>query len=66
MTDPEPLPPTDPLLGAPNLIVLPHIGSATDRTRAAMSERAARNLIAALGGEPMPWPVALPEHPASA
>lgn len=66
VTDPEPLPPTDPLLHAPNLIALPHIGSATDRTRAAMSERAARNLIAALAGEPMPWPVALPEHPASA
>lgn len=60
VTDPEPLPPTDPLLRAPNLIVLPHIGSATDRTRAAMSERAARNLIAALAGEPMPWSVALP------
>jgi glyoxylate reductase len=60
VTDPEPLPPTDPLLTAPNLIVLPHIGSATHRARAAMGERAARNLIAALAGEPMPWPVALP------
>lgn len=57
VTDPEPLPPSDPLLRAPNVLVLPHIGSATDRTRAAMSERAARNLIAALAGEPMPWPV---------
>lgn len=60
VTDPEPLPPHDPLLRAPNVIVLPHIGSATDRTRAAMSDRAARNLIAALAGEPMPWPVPLP------
>lgn len=57
VTDPEPLPPDDPLLAAPGLIVLPHIGSATERTRTAMSERAARNLIAALAGEPMPWPV---------
>lgn len=57
VTDPEPLSPDDPLLTAPNLIVLPHIGSATERARAAMSERAARNLIAALAGEPMPWPV---------
>jgi glyoxylate reductase len=59
VTDPEPLPLTDPLLRAPNVIVLPHIGSATDRTRAAMSERAARNLLAALAGAPMPWPVPL-------
>ncbi|MBO9533942.1 MAG: D-glycerate dehydrogenase [Solirubrobacteraceae bacterium] len=60
VTDPEPLPVDDPLLAAPNLIVLPHIGSATERARAAMGERAARNLIAALAGDPMPWPVRLP------
>ena len=29
VTDPEPLPADDPLLTAPNLIVVPHIGSAT-------------------------------------
>ena len=29
VTDPEPLPPDHPLLDAPNLLVVPHIGSAT-------------------------------------
>ena len=29
VTDPEPLPADDPLLGAPNLLVVPHVGSAT-------------------------------------
>src|SRR4051812_21120538 len=33
VTDPEPLPADDPLLTAPNLIVVPHIGSATVRPR---------------------------------
>jgi len=56
VTDPEPLPPGDPLLGAPNLVVLPHLGSATRRTRAAMTDRAVDNLLAALSGEPMPHP----------
>lgn len=60
VTDPEPLPPSDPLLGAPNLIVLPHIGSATHAAREAMAERCARNVLAALQGEPMPWAVPLP------
>jgi glyoxylate reductase len=60
VTDPEPLPPSDPLLTAPNLIVLPHIGSATVNARNAMAARAAKNLIAGLAGEPMPWAVPLP------
>ncbi len=60
VTDPEPLPPDDPLLGAPNLIVLPHIGSATHAAREAMTERCARNVLAALQGQPMPWAVPLP------
>lgn len=60
VTDPEPLPADHPLLSAPNLIVLPHIGSATVKARTAMAERAAGNLIAALAGAPMPWPVPSP------
>jgi glyoxylate reductase len=56
VTDPEPLPPDDPLLSAPNLIVLPHIGSATRAARERMADLAAGNLLAALAGEPMPHP----------
>jgi glyoxylate reductase len=56
VTDPEPLPPDDPLLRAPNLIVLPHLGSATHATRRAMADLAVDNLLAALDGKPMPHP----------
>jgi glyoxylate reductase len=59
VTDPEPLSPDDPLLEAPNLIVLPHIGSATHATRARMADLAVDNLLAALDGRPMPHPIAL-------
>jgi len=58
VTDPEPLPAEHPLLGAPNLLVVPHIGSATVRTRAKMAAMAVDNLLAALAGRPMPHPVA--------
>ena len=56
VTDPEPLPADDPLLYAPNLIVVPHIGSATAGTRARMAAMAVDNLLAALAGEAMPHP----------
>jgi glyoxylate reductase len=54
VTDPEPLPPGDPLLEAPNLLVIPHLGSATHATREAMADIAVANLSAALDGERMP------------
>ena len=54
MTDPEPMRADDPLLGSPNLIVLPHIGSATHGARSQMTEIAVANLLAALAGQPMP------------
>jgi glyoxylate reductase len=57
VTDPEPLPPDDPLLDAPNLIVVPHIGSSTHTTRARMADMAVDNLLAALAGQPMPHAV---------
>jgi glyoxylate reductase len=56
VTDPEPLPADDPLLRAPNLLVVPHIGSATVRTRSRMADMAVDNLLAALAGRPMPHP----------
>jgi glyoxylate reductase len=55
VTDPEPLPPDDPLLAAPNLIVLPHIGSATHQARTAMAEMAVDNLLAGLADQPLPY-----------
>jgi glyoxylate reductase len=57
VTDPEPLPADHPLLEAPNLLVVPHIGSATKTARAAMADRAVDNLLAALDDRPMPYRV---------
>jgi glyoxylate reductase len=54
VTDPEPLPPDHPLLGAPNLLVLPHLGSATHATRERMADLAVDNLLAGLAGGPLP------------
>ena len=46
----EPLPAGSPLLAMPNVVALPHIGSATHETRHAMARHAADNLLAALDG----------------
>ena len=54
VTEPEPLPADHPLLEAPNLLVVPHIGSGTEATRAAMADLAVDNLLAGLAGERMP------------
>ncbi|WP_206098779.1 2-hydroxyacid dehydrogenase [Paenibacillus paeoniae] len=50
----EPLPADHPLLTLPNVLLLPHIGSATEKTRDAMAMLAARNLVAVLQGEEPP------------
>jgi len=47
----EPLPANSPLLTLPNVVALPHIGSATHETRHAMVVCAVDNLIAALAGD---------------
>jgi phosphoglycerate dehydrogenase-like enzyme len=47
----EPPAADEPLLHMPNVLVLPHIGSATRETRAAMLDLAVDNLLRALRGE---------------
>jgi glyoxylate reductase len=54
VTDPEPLPSDSPLLTLDNLIITPHIASASVNTRQQMSFMAANNLIAGLRGERLP------------
>jgi glyoxylate reductase len=54
VTDPEPLPPDHPLLSAPNLVLAPHIGSASRGARTAMADLAVDNLLAGLAGEELP------------
>lgn len=54
VTDPEPLPPNHPLTKVPNVLITPHIGSATAETRLAMAMLTADNLLAGLQGKPLP------------
>lgn len=54
VTEPEPLPPEHPLLHLPNVLVVPHLGSASPRTRRAMARLALANLRAGLAGERLP------------
>jgi len=54
VTDPEPLPRDHPLLKAGNLVITPHLGSATLRTRKRMGEMAAANLAAGLARKALP------------
>ncbi len=60
VTDPEPIPMDDPLIGLDNCLIVPHVASASRATRSKMAEMAAANLIAGVRGEPLPTPVAPP------
>lgn len=48
-----------PLVGLPNCVVLPHIGSATFETRTNMSTLAAKNLVRGVHNEPLVAEVSL-------
>jgi glyoxylate reductase len=54
VTEPEPLPRDHPLLAMPNVVITPHLGSATVETRRRMAELSVENLLAGLRGEPLP------------
>ena len=54
VTDPEPIPFDDPLLSLDNLLITPHIASASRQTVRRMGQMSADNIIAALNGEAMP------------
>lgn len=54
VTEPEPIPGDSPLLQLDNIIIVPHIASASVQTRTRMAVMAAENLIAGLRGEPLP------------
>jgi glyoxylate reductase len=51
VTEPEPLPRDHPLLGLDNVVIMPHLGSATHQTRQAMAQRSVDNLRAGLEGK---------------
>ena len=61
VTDPEPIPMDDRLVGLDNCLIVPHIASASRATRGKMAEMAAANLVAGVRGEPLPTEVPVPD-----
>lgn len=53
VTDPEPLPRGHPLLKLENVVIAPHLGSATEQTRRKMAEISVENLLLGLAGKPL-------------
>jgi glyoxylate reductase len=60
VTDPEPIPMDDPLVGMDNCLIVPHIASASRATRGKMAAMAAANLVAGVRGEQLPTEVPQP------
>jgi len=54
VTEPEPIPLDDPLLTLENIVIAPHIASASVATRTRMAMMAVDNLLAAIRGERPP------------
>lgn len=57
VTEPEPLPREHPLLKLDNVVIAPHLGSATIETRRRMAEMSIENLRAGLAGQSLPHEV---------
>jgi len=53
--DPEPVPAGHPLLSLPNVIITPHVASASIATRRKMAEMTLQNIQAGLNGERLPY-----------
>jgi glyoxylate reductase len=51
VTDPEPLPRDHPILKLDNVVITPHLGSATEETRRRMAEMSVENLLLGLAGK---------------
>jgi len=60
VTDPEPIPMDDALVGLDNCLIVPHIASASRATRGKMAAMAAANVVAGVRGEPLPTEVPPP------
>lgn len=54
VTEPEPIPRDSPLLSLKNIVIAPHIASASKATRLRMAQMAVDNLLAGLQGERLP------------
>ncbi len=63
VTDPEPLPVSHPLFSFPNVVITPHIASASLATRSKMAEMAAENVLTVLEGRRPPNAVNEPRQP---